>query len=66
MISTSRPIEYVDDLVNQFRLGIISLDEMWDRLNDFFNLEPDLRDDEIRDQRIFPINRISRYFEEIE
>lgn len=41
MIRTSKPIDYVADLVEQFRLGYTSLDEMWGRLDEFLQVESD-------------------------
>lgn len=38
MVNTHPSVECVTDLVEQFRVGVISLDEMWNILDDIFEL----------------------------
>ena len=37
MINTFDSIDYINDLVEQFELGFISLDEMWNKLDEFLD-----------------------------
>jgi len=60
MIRTSQPIHFIDDLLKKFRLGYITLDEAWERLDEFLETEckPKPKTSEFR-----VTNRISTYLD---